>query len=324
MPVELLKRAAKSALATRPGWIAAAPLRARGTVALMYHRIHAGEAHFPGMAADRFHLQMAWVAKHCTPVRPEEALDAARRASRIRPPVVVTFDDGFRDYHDVAYPILRDLRIPAAVFLATDFMDRGGLLWTEMLHWAGMRSPNASVRLPWDPAREAGLATGAQRVAFLAMARLHLKGAPDADRRRWVAELLDSLQAPPAEAELGRQMLSWDQVRAIREGTTFGGHSHTHPILSQLGPADLEREIRTCRERIEAETGEAPRCFAYPNGRAVDFDERAKDALRRHGFEVAFSTEEGIIEPGADPLALRRQHSGGATAADVAAIVARA
>lgn len=324
MAAEGMKRAAKAVLATAAGWAASAPLRARGTVALMYHRVNAGPAHFPGMGAGAFRAQMAWVARHCTPVRAEEALDAARLASRIRPPVVITFDDGFRDYHDVAYPILREFSIPATVFLATDLVDRGGLLWTEALHWAATRGTRERVRLPWDPSREADLATPAGRARFLDEAKALLKGAADADRRRWAAELVDALGAPPPEAALGRQMLSWDEVRAASEGTTWGGHSHTHPILSRLGDEELEAEVRTCRDRIEAETGVAPRCFAYPNGRAEDFDERARDALRRHGFALAFSTRQGIIGPGDDPLALRRQHSGGETAADAAAIVARA
>jgi peptidoglycan/xylan/chitin deacetylase (PgdA/CDA1 family) len=324
MPIRTLKRAIKASLASPLGWRLAAPLRRRGVVVLMYHRINAGGEHFPGMPLSRFRSQMTWIRDHCTPVRPEEVLDAARRSSRIRPPVVITFDDGYRDYHDAAYPVLRELRIPAAVFLATDFMDRGGLMWTEALHWAGCTSPKPSVRLPWHSGREMGLANDAARAAFIQEAKQHLKGVPDEERRRLLAELLESLGSPSAEDRLGRQMLTWDEVRATREGTCFGGHSHTHPILSQLEPTAMEREICTCRDRIEAQTGEAPRCFAYPNGRAVDFNELTRDLLRRHGFEIAFSTVEGINGPDADPLALRRQHSGGSTLGDLAAIVARA
>ena len=37
--------------------------------------------------------------------------------------------------------------------------------------------------------------------------------------------------------------------------THFGGHTHTHPILSRLSREQADNEIRTCRDRIAAETG---------------------------------------------------------------------
>lgn len=324
MALGAIKQGVKGILASRAGWRTAAPLRRPGAVVLMYHRINAGEAHFPGVPLERFRAQMAWLKANCDPVPAESVLEAARRAGRSRPPVVVTFDDGYRDYHDVAYPVLRELRIPAAVFLSTGFMDGGGLLWTDRLHWAGMRSPRASVRLPWDSGQRRDLGSRAAREAFVAEAKSHLKGVPDAARRAALDELLAELGAPDAEAEIGRQMLSWAEVRATREGTCFGGHSHTHPILSQLSAEDMEDEIRTCRDRIRDELGEAPRTFAYPNGRAADFNGLTRELLARHGFEFAFATIEGGVGAGADALALCRRHAGGTTLGDFACLVAGA
>ncbi len=40
-----------------------------------------------------------------------------------------------------------------------------------------------------------------------------------------------------------------------------GGHSHTHPIMSRLDAAEAETEVRTCRDRIAAETQQAPTSF---------------------------------------------------------------
>jgi peptidoglycan/xylan/chitin deacetylase (PgdA/CDA1 family) len=318
------KHAAKGLLASSAGWRASALLRNRGTVALMYHRINGADRRFPGMPVEQFREQMRWIRTNCTPVAAEDTLEAARMGGRIRPPVVITFDDGFRDYHDLAYPILRELRIPAAMFLSTDFMDRGGMLWGDVLHWAVSSSPRDDVRLPWLPDTALSLASKEARNACIRESKAHLKGIPDAQRRALLAEFVARLEAPDPDSALDRQMLSWDEVRATREGTTYGGHSHTHPILSQLEAPEMEFEIRTCSERIRAELGEAPRCFAYPNGRAVDFNATTRELLRRHGFTIAFSTIEGINGPDADVLALRRQAGGGTTLGDFATLVARA
>src|SRR5207253_2748341 len=129
--------------------------------------------------------------------------------------------DGYRDFHDHAYPVLKELGIPAAVFLSTELMDNGRILWTEALEWAVMQSPRDAVALPWSQERCTLESTAARR-AFVRKAKEHLKGAADAERRAWCAELIDSLGAPDPLATLGRQMLSWDEVRSCSDGTIFG------------------------------------------------------------------------------------------------------
>jgi peptidoglycan/xylan/chitin deacetylase (PgdA/CDA1 family) len=113
-------------------------------------------------------------------------------------------------------------------------------------------------------------------------------------------------------------MLTWDEVRATADVTTYGGHTHTHPIMSRLTPEECDREIRECRDRLVAETGRAPRYFAYPNGGRDDFDAATAEALRRHGFSVAFSTIEGVAGADTDWMAVRRIPGVNAPAADLA------
>jgi len=317
-----MKEAVKGFLASAAGWTLVAPLRPRGAYVLMYHRITGPGDFFGGVSEENFRRQMRWVRDHCTPVWPEDVLRAAACAKRGKPPVVVTFDDGYRDYRTRAYPILRDLDIPAAVFLATQLVDQGGLLWTERLEWAARRSTAAEVPLPWQPGHVAALGDDASRVAFVRDAKARLKEAPDATRRAWLDALLEHFGPGDPDASLGRQMLTWDDVRACASGTCFGGHSHSHPILSRLeGPA-LELEIRTCRARIREETGRAPIAFAYPNGRSCDFDERTRESLSRHGFRLSFSTIPGVNRTGVDRMALRRLHNWDSGAGELAALMA--
>src|SRR5204862_617232 len=84
----------------------------------------------------------------------------------------------------------------------------------------------------------------------------------------------------------------------------------------------LDEEIRTCRDRIEAETGSPVETFAYPNGRAIDFTEEAKVVLKRNGFRTAFTTIDGINGADTDWLAAHRI-AGGSSVADLAWRLAR-
>lgn len=317
----MIKKSIKTFLAAEPGWRLGAPLRRPGVVVLMYHRVTRPGEPFHGIGLDAFREQMRWLKARCEPIAAEAFLDRVKSPSRRRPAVLVTFDDGYRDYHDNAYPILQELGIPAAVFLATSFMGTQRMIWTDAVWDALRRSPRREVSLPWSQER-IHLEGEAARVRAERHVKRFLKEVADAERQRWQAALFERLGVDPEDGSLGRQMLSWEEVRATREGTAYGAHTHTHPILSQLEPPAADEEIRLSRDAIARELGTVPRLFAYPNGRAGDFNAETRASLRRHGFELAFSTIEGINGPDTDPFAIARQPTGGATIADFAWLVA--
>lgn len=299
----LLKQTVKRTFASRWGWRLFGPmLRRPGVIVLMYHRILGADRSLVGLAVEEFENQMAWLRENCEPIHPDTLVERARHPSRIKPAVLITFDDGYRDYHDLAYPILKRLQIPAVVFLATSFLDEGGMIWTDTVQWAALSTKSERVKLPWSK-ETIDLPNENARAALGQKARAHLKALPDGERRASVDALLAELGNPPARE---RQMLTWDEVRAAQGFTVWGGHSHSHPILSRLDRRDAESEILTCRDRIHKETGRAPRYFAYPNGRPADYTAETQGILRDHGFEVAFSTTEGIAGADSDWMAVKR------------------
>lgn len=317
----MLNKLLKAAFASKVGWKLAQPLRPNGITVLMYHRVNrTRDAEMPGIWVDQFFEQMKWLRARCRIIAPEEFTSALRQDGSNTPPVLVTFDDGYRDFFDNAYPILAELNIPSLVFLATRFMDHRGLIWTDAVATAVLRTWRTDVVLPWNNQRY-GLANKAERDACRSVCTRFLKGIPDPARVAWQSELFHLLDIVPEDVVGDRQMLTWDEIRATMPLTRYGGHSHSHPILSQLDRATVEQEIRTCRDRITTELGDAPKYFAYPNGRAQDFSDETKAVLKSHGFELSFSTIEGIHQPGDDSHAIRRQPTGCTTLGDFAALV---
>ena len=278
-------------------------LRRPGVIVLMYHRILGRDRGLAGLPIEAFAMQMRWLRENCEPITLDALADRVAHPNRVRPAVLVTFDDGYRDYHDLAYPVLKDFAIPATVFLTTSFVDDGGTLWTDDVQWAALSTTRSRVTLPWSAASSVPLPDHAARDALGAEARAYLKTVPDEERRDLLPRLFAALGNPPARE---RQMLNWDEVRRTMDITSYGGHSHTHPILSRLSSEVADREIRLCRERIGAETGNAPTAFAYPNGRPADYTAETKALLRRNGFTVAFSTSEGIVGRDTDWMAVKR------------------
>jgi peptidoglycan/xylan/chitin deacetylase (PgdA/CDA1 family) len=93
--------------------------------------------------------------------------------------------------------------------------------------------------------------------------------------------------------------MSWDMIRRLRDaGMTIGGHTVSHPILSQLSRFEQEEEILGCTSRLREQIGEPTRFFAYPRGKPGAFNEDTRACLYEARIERAFSYYGGFNVPG--------------------------
>lgn len=89
--------------------------------------------------------------------------------------------------------------------------------------------------------------------------------------------------------------LTQSDVRALaRSGMDIEAHTLTHPDLTVLAPAAIDREVRGSRAALESITGGRVRAFAYPSGR---FNAAVERAVNDAGYDVAFATSAGDITP---------------------------
>ena len=110
-------------------------------VILLYHRVGDGgeEIEIPRSAFTR-HLE--WLREHARVLSLDQALEQGSEGG-----VVLTFDDGYRDFHDSVLPLLLEHRLPATLYLATGLVDEKGA------------TANGRPRLSWGHLR-AAVSTG--------------------------------------------------------------------------------------------------------------------------------------------------------------------
>lgn len=91
-------------------------------------------------------------------------------------------------------------------------------------------------------------------------------------------------------------MMNHDQVRALaRKGLSIGGHTITHPILAKISLDCARQEIQQNFNVLKDLTGQAPACFAYPNGKpTLDFGAAHALVAREVGYTAAVSTAVGV------------------------------
>jgi peptidoglycan/xylan/chitin deacetylase (PgdA/CDA1 family) len=224
--------------------------------------------------------------------------------------LLLTFDDGYRDNYDAAFPILRSRGLPAVFFIATDHMDTGELLWWDMATMLISAATNTAVDLPLIG--PVALPRPEERTLLARRWVSAAKALPNTAR----LEALDSLALSVSVTPTPRPSvsLSWDQAREMADaGMAFGGHTKSHPILSRMSPPDARVDMADGLDRIREELGRDVTAFAYPNGERADFDLVHKQALADLGVVLAFSLVSGpamLSEITADPFAVRRIYVG--------------
>ncbi len=265
------------------------PTARRRYQVLVYHKVSPDlHPYFPSISPDQFERQITFLRQHYSIFDLEELVDRSANAEIPKRAVAITFDDGYADNYEFAFPILREHRVPATIFLATAAIDNKHQLWHDRIFDAFRFATNGNGSLVFEQViREA-------------------KTLSTDDRLRLVEKTEDTL-APRIPEGLGARMLSWDQVKEMNAaGIRFGSHSVTHPILSREKRQEVRKELMDSKSDLEYRLGTAVSLFAYPNGQPGDYDIDIKKQLQNSGYKCAMTTILGYNNAAVDPYELRR------------------
>lgn len=215
----------------------------------------------------------------------------------------ITFDDGYRDNHDLALPLLREFGLPATVFVATGFLN-GGRMFNDSVVETVRRLDTGEIDLS-----RVGL--GKRLVSDIASRRTLISDLTKAVKYLEPAERDDFCESlcNRAGSRLPTNLMMDDwQVKAMSDaGVDIGGHTVNHPILARVNADLAQREIELNRQQIHDLTGKAPLCFAYPNGKPnLDYSSAHARMVSKAGYQAAVSTAVGVASDDADPFQLPR------------------
>lgn len=264
---------------------------------LAYHRVidMGPETEFPfdpelvsATPAD-FRQQMEYVSTHFDAVTFRDVLRYIDGESGLPArPIIVTFDDGYLDNYTHAFPILRELGLPATIFVSTGFVGAQDTYWYDHLAYAIYRADAGTFVLG---TMRFELGDVASRRRATADAIRFLRGVPDAVRRCHLVSLAERLDHGIRDEDraLSRPM-DWSQIVELHEaGIEIASHTVSHPALSQCDDETLAFELWESRRELESHLGVPVEVVAYPFGGPDEYDERVMRTAARSGYRLAAS-----------------------------------
>lgn len=204
---------------------------------------------------------------------------------------MITFDDGYVDNYELAFPVLQANDAAGVFFIATGFIDQPRLAWWDEITWMVRSSKRDTIALPENWLDEPlVLDQSARREVINRLLQIYyrMEGSRTEQFLNGIAEATGSGRAP-REAAAG-QWMSWDMIREMSDGgMDFGAHTVTHPILANLTAEEQGMEICESRLRLERQLDRPITALSSPVGKRESFNEDTRAALSSNGFDWAFS-----------------------------------
>jgi len=262
---------------------------------LCYHSItHDDEIidDFCFVSESEFDEQIKYLSDHFEVIHLSH-LSKYRNMKLSKPLAIVTFDDGFYNNYEIAFPILKKYNVPASIFITTSLIDSNDTVW--FCHLINALQQTKITQFTWlndvyDISSEGSLGQVSSRI------QSKIKEKHPAVLNKMLEDLFVIL-GYKKEAFFDKKssfaMLTTGNIKEMKNSklVEFGAHTHNHYILSKLTTDESEAEIYNSIKLINSWVEENTKIFSYPNGRIQDYTDAHKKALRNKDIEYAVSTE---------------------------------
>jgi peptidoglycan/xylan/chitin deacetylase (PgdA/CDA1 family) len=286
---------------------------------LMYHRILPADdprsrLEEPGMVVtpESFRIHLQTLQQYFDLVRLSDWIERRSHGESLPARAcAITFDDGWADNHEFAFPIMKEEKVPATIFLVSDMVGTERVFWPERL--AATMSRLATLpSVDWTHATLAWLRDTDTDYAFnrepptreqLSRIIAGVKTLPDTEIHRRLDDIAHHHDISGSSGAAA--LLDWAQLEEMTASGLVDAGSHTcdHTRLTAATTdTELQHQIVDSRHTLETRTGQPVNAFCFPNG---DFTPEAMSLVRQH-YASAVTTQSGWNDASTDSHRLRR------------------
>lgn len=246
------------------------------------------------VTVDTFEKQIVFFKKHYHLIDFRSLRDMAVRGAYPPSMMLITFDDGYLDFCQHAYPVLKKHDAPASLFVVPGKMGsaQGFPFWWDELyrHMMSMKRLESNGELPALPRDIQDLYLRFKRDVKRLFDSI-MDTYPDSEIEGILSGVRSCIGERAEERDGSNSLLGWEDVRRMSDLVEIGSHTMRHRNVKFLSGEELREEVRRSKEEIERNTGREVIAFSYPNGY---YNDRVVTQVRDAGYTFAVTTDNGI------------------------------
>jgi peptidoglycan/xylan/chitin deacetylase (PgdA/CDA1 family) len=211
--------------------------------------------------------------------------------------VCITFDDGYKDVMEHAYPLLRKYELPFAMYIPTSFPDRLGEIWWIALEAVIAQNSRVGALINGEERFFDCGTVREKRELYDAMYGYIRSMKTEDELRKFVRDLCATYRVDIA-AFCRDLCMDWQELADMAADplVTIGAHTVNHVMLKKIVSDDTVRaEMEMSRSVLEAALGKRPEHLAYPVGDPTSAGPREFRIAAELGFKTATTTRPGVL-----------------------------
>lgn len=244
-----------------------------------------------------------------TPVSMDDVINFCNGKKIPTKPFAITFDDGFQNNLRIALPILEKLKIPATIYITTNFIEKNLMSWIDRIEWAFEKKKNFNIYLPWR-SKSIKISTVKKKIDILNEIRKKVKSNHTIDPKLLADNIQLQLKLPKKISNNTQidKKLSWKEIKTLNSNSliTIGGHTHNHSILSYIDQKNLKKEISYSLKLLRIKAGVATKHFSYPEGTKISYNKFVIQELKNNGIQCCPTAVHGLNQVGSNLFELKR------------------
>ena len=259
---------------------------------LVFHKIIPEyDGIWPGIHPKLFEEMVLLLKKHYT-ILPLHYL-YSQPETDFRNACFITFDDGYKDYLDYAYPILKRHRVHSTIFVLPYDLSNHGHIWTSTIIYFVKHYWFSEIRdFFLEHKQQINFADKFDDFALNLTITKHLCQLRQVERRVIIETLQKKFEQDNRIIE--KELLSFDELRKLdKDFVSIASHSLSHPsFILETDEAFIEYEISESKNIIERELNVKVSSFAFPFAK---YNELSLNTVKKY-YRICFTHINELVD----------------------------
>ncbi len=217
----------------------------------------------------------------------------------------ITWDDGDRTFYDNAFPVLKELNIPATVFVSPSIIRNNSNYWFQEIRHIKTQVDDSSIKK---------IICRVINIDFRLMRNYSVMSILKSLKIDDILCVIEELKKKFNITIEQKLNINLQELHELDDSgvVTIGAHTMHHPILANESEISAREEISTSINKLSGMLKKEIKYFAYPEGQTrLDFGPREQDFLKENNIKLSFSSVAGCFNKKSNPLDIPRGGFGG-------------